>query len=904
MQVKIPEFSLVILIGASGSGKSAFAKKHFKSTEILSSDYCRALISDDENNQKVTKEAFEVLHFIAAKRLAAGKLTVIDATNVQAEARKSLLALARQYHVLPAAIVFNLPEKLCQERNKQRPDRNFGPHVIRQQRGDLRRSLRYLKREGFRHVTIFESVQEIEAAEIERALLWNNLKHEPGPFDIIGDVHGCFDELIELLNQLGYVIHTPDPHSFGPHTSGPSPEESQHTLGPSPDGSQHTGAPEGHKNHPIDREFRGVSEQPTFTVTHPEGRRAIFLGDLVDRGPKTPETLRLVMDMVAAGIAFCVPGNHDIKLMRKLKGKNVKLTHGLAESVQQLENLPTAFQQQALEFIDSLVSHYLLDSGKLVVAHAGMREQLQGRASGKVREFALYGETTGETDEFGLPVRYNWAADYRGQATVVYGHTPTPEAEWLNNTICIDTGCVFGGQLTALRYPEKELVSVSAKQTYYKSVKPFLPAAEEKTPGLSAQQALDEVLDAEDVIGKRIISTRLNRNVIIRENHTAAALEVMSRFAANPKWLIYLPPTMSPTETSQLPDLLEHPAEAFAYYRRNGIDNVICEEKHMGSRAIVIVCRDEEAAQKRFGIKNEGIGICYTRTGRRFFTDATLETAFLAKIQAALEKSDFWTELKTDWVCFDCELMPWSTKAQALIRQQYAAVGAASRAALPETVTLLQQAQARGVETMGLAEHYQARRDMVTQYVDAYRGYCWPVKSINDLKLAPFHILATEGKVHCDKTHLWHINTLTTLCQYDDNLMMATAYQCVDVTDQDSEKEGIAWWQKLITNGGEGMVIKPIEFIKKGRRGWAQPALKCRGREYLRIIYGPEYTAPKNLERLRTRGLSTKRALALREFALGIEALERFVQKEPLRRVHECVFGVLALESEPVDPRL
>ncbi|MDM8561395.1 polynucleotide kinase-phosphatase [Candidatus Parabeggiatoa sp. HSG14] len=887
MRIKIPELSLIVLIGASGSGKSTFAKKHFKSTEILSSDYCRALISDDECNQFVTKEAFEVLHFIVAKRLAAGKLTVIDATSVKTEDRKPLLALAREYHVLPAAIVFNIPEKICHERNKQRSDRNFGPHVIRYQRGELRRSLRYIKREGFKNITIFDAVEKIDAIEIKRTPLWNNLKHEHGPFDIIGDVHGCFDELTELLEKLGYVIHTA------------SQSQEKNQLNQSQENNKST-------NH-IDKENLEVCKSSPkrklkkISVTHPKNRKMIFLGDLVDRGPKTPEVLQLVMNMVTAGIAFCIPGNHDVKLMRKLKGKNVKLIHGLAESVQQLEKLPPEFHQQTLEFIDSLVSHYQLDGGKLVVAHAGMNEKLQGRASGKVREFALYGETTGETDQFGLPVRYNWAADYRGQATVVYGHTPVLEAEWLNNTICIDTGCVFGGQLTALRYPERELVSIPAKQIYYESVKPFSP---HKKLTISSQQELDEVLDAEDVTGKRFISTRLNINVTIQANNATAALEVMSRFAVNPKWLIYLPPTMSPSDTSKLPKLLEYPTEAFDYYRKSNIEKVICEEKHMGSRTIVIVCRDEGVAQKRFGIKNEGIGICYTRTGRRFFTDTSLETAFLTKIQLALEKSDFWTELKTDWVCLDCELMPWSTKAQSLIRQQYAAVGAASRAALPEAVTVLQQAQARGVETTALIQDYQTRLEMVTQYVDAYRSYCWPVNNINDLKLAPFHILATEGQVHSDKNHIWHIETLAQLCKYDKDILMATSYKIVKLSHQESEEKGIAWWQALTEKGGEGMVIKPFDFINKGKRGWIQPALKCRGREYLRIIYGPEYTASKNLERLRARGLSTKRSLALREFALGIEALERFVQKEPLRRVHECVFGVLALESEPVDPRL
>ena len=222
-------------------------------------------------------------------------------------------------------------------------------------------------------------------------------------------------------------------------------------------------------------------------MKRPEGRKVVFLGDLVDRGPKIPEVLGLAMNMIEAGTALCVPGNHDIKLMRKLRGKDVQITHGLADSLEQLEKEPPEFRTRVSEFIDALVSHYVLDDGKLVVAHAGMKEEMQGRGSGKVRDFALYGETTGETDEFGLPVRYNWAAEYRGKAMVVYGHTPVPHPDWLNRTINIDTGCVFGGKLTALRYPEKELVSVAAQATYAQPVRPLVAVAE-SAPSLTAQQ--------------------------------------------------------------------------------------------------------------------------------------------------------------------------------------------------------------------------------------------------------------------------------------------------------------------------------------------------------------------------------------------------------------------------------
>jgi len=857
MKLTIPELAVVALVGPSGSGKSSFARKHFRPTEVLSSDFCRGLVSDEENSQAATNDAFEVLYFIASKRLTTGKLVVIDATNVQAEARKPVIALARQFHCIPVAIVFDLPEKLCHERNRNRPDRDFGPHVIRQQSQQLRRSLRNLQREGFRRVHVLHSPEEVDAAEIVREPLWNNLKHEHGPFDIIGDVHGCFDELVELLMQLGYSVEKQSNNA----------------------------------------------DSFTYSVKSLEGRKVVFLGDLVDRGPKVPEVLRLAMSMVKAGTALCVPGNHDIKLMRKLRGKDVQITHGLADSLQQLDKESPEFRAQVSDFLDELVSHYVLDEGKLVVAHAGMKEEMQGRGSGKVRDFGLYGETTGETDEFGLPVRYNWAAEYRGRAMVVYGHTPVPQPDWLNRTINIDTGCVFGGNLTALRYPEKELVSVAARETYAQPVKP-LAAVADSEPSLTSQQVHDDLLDIDDVIGKRIVTTRLHHNVTVREENALAALEVMSRFAANPKWLIYLPPTMSPTETTEKPGLLEHPAEAFAYFRREGVPRVVCEEKHMGSRAVVIVCRDEDAARRRFGVVGEDIGICYTRTGRRFFDDRTIEREFLEKVRGAVDAAGFWQQFQTDWICLDAELMPWSAKAQELLRQQYAAVGAAAKASLTETVASLEHLASKNGDALPLIKKYKQRLEATKLYIDSYRRYCWPVQSVSDLELAPFHLLATEGQVHVQRDHVWHMEKLAEVCKASDGLLLATSYRQVDVTDTTSVEEATQWWEELAERGGEGMVVKPLDFIMRGRRGLTQPAVKCRGPEYLRIIYGPEYLLPENLERLRSRSVSTKRSLALREFALGIEALERFVRQEPLRRVHECVFGVLALESEPVDPRL
>ena len=296
--------------------------------------------------------------------------------------------------------------------------------------------------------------------------------------------------------------------------------------------------------------------------------------------------------------------------------------------------------------------------------------------------------------------------------------------------------------------------------------------------------------------------------------------------------------------------------------------------------------------------------MCYTRTGRRFFDTPAVEGDLLGIVREALDRSGFWERLKTDWVCLDCELMPWSAKAQELIRRQYAAVGAAAGAALPDVVHALTAAAERDIDVLGLFERYQQRRDGVGRFVESYRRYCWPVTSVQDIRLAPFHVLATEGTVHIDKDHRWHMETLAGVAAADSTVVIPTSHRLVDLTDVSSETEATRWWEELTERGGEGMVVKPLLFVARGSRGLVQPAVKVRGREYLRIIYGPDYTQPENLDRLRRRGLAVKRSLALREFALGIEGLERFVRREPLRRVHECVFGVLALESEPVDPRL
>ncbi|MFK0295293.1 polynucleotide kinase-phosphatase [Streptomyces sp. NPDC090442] len=929
----VPDLSLVVLIGATGSGKSTFAARHFKPTEVISSDYCRGLVSDDENDQSASGDAFEVLHFIVGKRLAAGRLTVVDATNVQAESRGRLVRLAREHDVLPVAIVLDVPEQLCAERNATRPDRAGLPRrVIQRHQRELRRSLGKLEREGFRKVHVLRGAEAIEAAEVVRERRFNDLRHLTGPFDVVGDVHGCRSELETLLGRLGYELV---------------------------------------------RDARGRA----VDAVHPEGRTAVFVGDLVDRGPDSPGVLLLVSGMVAAGHALCVSGNHEQKLGRYLNGRAVRHTHGLAETIAQLAEEDEEFRAGAAEFVRGLVSHYVLDGGGLVVCHAGLPEKYHGRTSGRVRSFALYGDTTGETDEFGLPVRYPWAEDYRGRAAVVYGHTPTPRAGWLNNTICLDTGCVFGGKLTALRWPERELVDVAAERVWYEPAKPLASEA----PG----GADGRPLDLGDVAGRRIVETRQMGRLAVKEENAAAALEVMSRFATDPRLLPYLPPTTAPCATAKESEadargegFLEHPREAFAEYRAAGVREVVCEEKHMGSRAVMLVCRDEAVVRERFGVAGEGVsGAVYTRTGRPFFDDRETTERVLRRVRECVERAGLWAELDTGWLLLDAELMPWSLKATGLLRTQYAAVGAASRAAFPGALGALEAAVDRGIDVAALLDRQRGRAADAAAFTAAYRRYCWRVgeqatpnggpesgglaagdlgsgrsdsgssgpgaaeagdhegaerqgaglAGLAGVRLAPFQILAAEGRSLAGLPHLEQLALLDRLIAAEEalvtgadgvtedvlagdpaepatgriRLLAPTRRLVVDTEDEASVAAGVAWWLDLTAGGGEGMVVKPARALVRQPDGrLVQPGVKCRGREYLRIIYGPEYTRPENLRRLRARQLGHKRSLALREYALGLEALDRLADGEPLWRVHEAVFAVLALESEPVDPRL
>ncbi|WP_267617433.1 polynucleotide kinase-phosphatase [Gordonia bronchialis] len=849
--IEIPRLCLVVLVGVSGAGKSTFAHRHFRDSEVLSSDVFRGILADDPTDQSATSDAFEVLHDIAGRRLRRGLLTVIDATSLRPEDRAGLLALAKEHDVFAVAIVLDVPLAELRQRAADRDDIDDG--VLRRQHTLLRRHGKNLRKEGFRFVYVLDGVDEIDTVTISPTRLFNDLTDEHGPFDIIGDVHGCFGELCELLEELGATIRS------------------------DPSGT-----------------VLGVHD-------HPEGRRVVFVGDLVDRGPDTPAVLALVMSMVAAGQAICVRGNHEEKLLRALRqrrggrpGRAITLSHGLAESIAQLEACPDDFVDAVVEFLDGLVSHYVLDGGRLVVAHAGLAQRYHGRSSGRVRNLATYGETTGRTDRWGFPERLDWARDYRGDAVVVYGHTPVTDVAWVNNTLCIDTGCVFGGRLTALRYPESEIRAVPADRVYWHS---------DTVTGYGDSDAdarMRTRLRLDDVVGKRSIRTGFGPAVTIREENAAPALEVMSRFAIDPRWIRYLPPTMSPVG-SESADLLEDPAAAFSFYAGLGVEDVICEHKHMGSRAVLVVVRDDDTARRVFGVA--GAGAIHTRTGRSFFGSADTDEMLVRARRAGESVFD---RFGWSWMILDAEILPWNIKGEGLVRERFASVAAAATAELDLLAAEL-AAVGHRLDLGDRSERLAARRRDVDAFTASYLDHVQVGATVSDVRIAAFEVLAAGGAETTatfeNRSHAWHLEVADALAEADSSLFAPTARMHVSTSSSRSRDAGAAWWTELTASGGEGMVVKPAaNLVRDTKGGLVPPGVKVRGREYLRIIYGPSYT--DDLDRLRSRDLRHKRSMAMREYQLGREALARHARGAPLWKVHECVFAVLALETEKVDSRL
>ena len=506
------------------------------------------------------------------------------------------------------------------------------------------------------------------------------------------------------------------------------------------------------------------------------------------------------------------------------------------------------FVAEVREFIDGLVSHYVLDGGRLVVCHAGLPEKYHGRTSGRVRSHALYGDTTGETDEFGLPVRYPWAEDYRGRAAVVYGHTPVPEATWLNNTICLDTGAVFGGKLTALRWPERELVDVPAEQVWYEPTKPL--AARRRAGRTAARWTWPTCT------GRRVVETRHLGRVAVREENAAAALEVMSRFAVDPRLLPYLPPTMAPDGHLARRGLPGTPGGGLRAVPRRTASPGSCARRSTWARGRSPWCAGTRtSARERFGVRRARPAPLYTRTGRPFFDDARghrgdpRPAAHGGRRGRPVGRAGH-------------GLAAAGRRADALVAEGVrAAARRSTRPWAPPPARCFPQALSRPAgrgrarrRRGGPAVPHSANAPTdAAAFTDAYRRYCWTTDGLDGVRLAPFQILAVQGRSLAGLPHDEQLALLDRLVEHDGTgLLQTTRRLYVDTGDPESVRAGVDWWLEMTGRGGEGMVVKPVgAVVRDGQGRLVQPGIKCRGREYLRIIYGPEYTRPDNLARLR-----------------------------------------------------
>jgi len=424
--IRVPKGALVVLCGVSGSGKSTLAQRHFSPTQIVSSDHCRAMLSDDPTNQKVSYKAFELMHWIIDERLHFRHTTAVDSTALNKNARLELLRIARRQHAPTIFVCLNVSLKTCIERDRAR-ERSVGPEVIERQYAMLQKTLLSVQSEDWDQIVVLTDGQ-IESAEFVSQLGSFDLRHLQGPFDIIGDVHGCLDELRELIDKLGYV------------------------------------------------------EQQNGVLSHPQRRCLVFLGDLADRGPYNAEAFAFVMSLTQANVALYTPGNHCNKLMRYLQGRKVHTEQGLEMTIGQVEardDQQPGFKDQLRRFIENAPTYLWLDGGALAVTHGGLKEWMIGQDRPSVQRMCLYGDATGRMNPDGTPERLDWAAEYVGKTAIIYGHTPTPGPVWKNNTINIDQGCVFGGWMTALRWPEREIAQVKARQAYYTARTPeFLAASQ------------------------------------------------------------------------------------------------------------------------------------------------------------------------------------------------------------------------------------------------------------------------------------------------------------------------------------------------------------------------------------------------------------------------------------------
>ncbi|MDN4492918.1 polynucleotide kinase-phosphatase [Ureibacillus aquaedulcis] len=861
MEIVLPYAGIVLLVGPSNSGKSTFLKQlidkgQILPSEIISSDEFRVRVSNLEfidwahrwkdvseslynDYQRISAEAFSLMEATIEARCRLNKLTFVDATHLYPDDRKRYIEFGKKHHVPVVTLVLDVNQDVLLERDKKRENPR-GTKRIKQQYQVFKREKRFIKKEGYLETYFISDTNETEVSRRNSNPLY--LEIENG-IDIIGDIHGCYDEMIQLLEQLGY-------------------EKNAEEL-----------------------------------YVHPEGRKFLSLGDIMSRGPESLKTMSFFLHHVNENLAYMIDSNHGWKIARWLDGKNVTLAHGdelVAEDFKQYKDKEKIEQlkHELKTFLLKAPSHYVLTKQgipTLVCTHAGIKDEFIGKQSDDISDFCRYGDHEG-VNETGRPIRKDWTIHHKTSTLIVWGHDPKPKPLVINNTINIDQGVVFGGELTAFRYPEKEFVAVQAKKDYYEGLNN--PLMELKKKRLNPPNIAK-------FIGGFTVSTNELGQIKIPKEYALSTIDSVSHYTVPIEGLVYIPPTMSPTPAvSALKNYLEHPKEAIDYYRSMGVERMVAEKKHMGSRGILFLFKDSEVGRKYVG--RETLGVIYTRTGRRFFDMAT-EGEILSRINESLTANDYFNKHNTEFLLMDAEIMPWNLKAKELISSQYAHV--AENAILDRGLLKdkIESAAGSNVDLAKWLKEYEDKLANARVFKDVFQKYCWEINEIDQIQIAPFHILAHSHETFFNKPHTWHME-MNKAFSLMDRLFVETEYMVIN--DRADEEEVIQWWGEITSDGHEGIVIKPETFISKYKGRLIQPAIKVRGRKYLHIIYGMDYLEPENLTRLKKRNVGKKQKHALKEFALGIEGIQRLINGESIERVHECVLGTLAMESDPVDPRL
>lgn len=834
---RIPDPALIVISGGNRDARQEVTQRLFAKEERMFVDDLYQWIPEIKNPgaNSVDTDLEEVFLSIIRLRLKRNRMTVIDIEGRSRSFRSELVRLGKRYHLEPVWIV------LCSEGNP--PAENFE---------------RTCRQEGFREVWFadVEQTQKLEVVRTKSPTLFLNWK---GPFDIIGDVHGCFEELLSLLKELGYSWEG-DPWN---------PEA-------------------GLKLQTASRRF------------------PVFVGDLVDRGPYPKETLKLVMHLCRTGQAGAVPGNHDEKIARALSGVQFrKRDEDFARTLKLASADGDEFMEAVAEWIHSMPSHMVLDEGKLVVAHAGSKRSHHGRNSKSIREFCLYGATTGKTDELGLPERLNWAAEYDGSAWVIYGHTPVSAPRWENRTVNIDTGCAYGGYLTALRYPEMETVSEPSRKEYAVS-KRYLPLnhvlrrklASQEKPLSSVENHENAAIAGgffvggkkyqswEDFIGLEEVDAGRRGVIALRGEKVRAAIDWLKANHWSEDIEGFVPPSVVAAEANSTSSELECPSSVFRYLKNNRSTMAVCSSWIPGPISIVKLKRESSNGVKRGSI--------------------------LERLEKALSNSGFWERSSANQALFEMviddragrgrqksserKLKDWVQESQAL-----AEVGMFDTRAILER---LNRAMEHGNDLVALTARYQKTRERLVRFshwADSVLDSSNPSVCIHQMRL-----LATDQEVVLEQDHDRQEFLLgyDSLREKDPKLFLERRIHRVILEDAVAMEQAIEQWKQETAGGAWGWQICPFEGAPAGKRGWIQPAIQCRGIEALQRLYGLDFVQDEQFETTRRRCIAARRTQAAKEWALAFEWLKRWKNGDPVWRLHECLVGILAVKAEPTDPRL